>query len=348
MRFCTGCGSPLEKDDLFCYRCGAKVTAPREGSGPEAPPEPEAPAAQETPAEQPRPPRQSVPPARPAFFDHYDTVPGGRYAAPPRQQPGRGSYPPPRPAYPAYGRQGGSRNRHRPPARKLPLRHKGFLRFLSFLFALGLLAAAAGFSSVIYFNRYADRSLNAWLEKNKITDRVTARQKSLFADALAAAMRSDVRGAMEAQAEFFNPNADIARIRRMDSAELAPYVENNLTRLEQAEKQFGIRWTVLRFALNGRAAMIAGGALCLFSLVLWFAFGGRPSVFSKAALTPLLTMFIIWSLCIVLLAFVIPGVNLFEPDVPDRLETAETAEPAPLPFEEYIPDHSSLIPLNVL
>ncbi len=265
-----------------------------------------------------------IPPAAPA--------PEPEPAPQPAQQVYYDRYAPPLPpAYPAYRQPGGDWGRSRAPMRKPPLKHKRLLRFLSFLFALGLFAAAAGFGSQIYYSRFADRSLTAYLDQEKITDRLKDGQKESFAEALAAGVSGDVREGVKAQQQFSGSRDEIT------GADLARYEKNNKSRLEKAAKEFGLRWTVLKVAMKSEMLIVGGGILCGVTMILWFALGGRLSRFSRTASTPLLTMFIIWGLCLILLAFVIPAVNLFEIDEPAREAAPAAAEETEAPQENASP-----------
>ena len=407
MRFCTSCGTPLEKDARFCIMCGAKVIppavpvmkeavepeeikepkeseeigetkesgepevpeAPGESEEPEAPEEPETPdepeepevpeepekpdepevpEEPELPAEsEPVPPQKPVPPpkpvqrpkpaqkqkpappqpARPSFFEDYDPAWDDRYAPPQRPAydnryapPQRPAYDnrcaPPRQAYPAYGRPNPGHGRNGPPNGKPPLKNKGLLKFLSFLFALGLLVVSAGLAGTIWFNRYAAATLDSYTERENITERVSARRKRLFNEALIASMNSEITDGLKAQAKFKDTGTDTAYIDKLNAAELEPYRENNDLRLEKAEKQFGFSWTVLKLARNANLFLIAGGILCGFSLILWFALGGRFSRFSRTTAAPLLTMFIIWGICFIGMVYLIDPVDYIDINKP--------------------------------
>ena len=280
-----------------------------------------------------------APPQRPAYDSRYAPPPPayGNRCAPPQRPAYDNRYAPPRQAYPAYGRPNPGRGRNGTPPGKPPLKNKGLLKFLSFLFALGLLVVSAGLAGTIWFNRYAAASLDTYAERENITERVSARRKRLFNEALVASINSEITDGLKAQVKFKDASTDTAYIDKLNAAELEAYRENNRLRLEKAEKQFGFSWTVLKFAQNANLFLIAGGILCGFSLILWFALGGRFSRFSRTTVAPLLTMFMIWGICIVLLASLLPAPNLADLSVPDRLESkpAETVSPSPYDFPEF-------------
>lgn len=329
MGFCTSCGAPLQKDALFCTVCGAKIAAP---SAPPA--RPETPLQdysggqplQAVTAPAPVSPQQAEQPERPAYFG------GGE---PPRQAH-NGGYAPAPPVYPTYRQPGSDWGRYNPPPKKparKQLKHKGALRFFSVLFAFGLLVFAAGLSTGMYYSRFVDESLDGYMEMSNDTEPVKTRQKEHFAAMVTAAMTKDVRNAMIEGAKFQDPDADTAYIDRKTAAELEP-TRNNLTAMiEAGKKEYGIRWTLLEIGLKSELLKIAGGILAGLSLLLWFALGGRASNLSRAANTPLLTMFIIWGICFVILALVIPPANFFSSKIVEAVMSDETSGLRfPIPF----------------
>ncbi len=338
MRFCTGCGTPLEEGARFCGMCGAAVIPPSAPSvpEPEKKAEPESPGKPAIPAGpagpryfRPSAPSRNPDSERPSFFENYTPAFRGPRSSP--QPAAENRYaPPPGQARPSFGYPANSRGRSVPPARKSPQKHRGALKFLSFLFALGLLAVSAGLAGRIWFSRYADRSLKTYAEKERITEDFSARRQSLFAEALAASIDSDVRAGLEAQAMFAGGNAESSGISEITSGKLEEYQEFNDSALEKAARKFGFRWTVLRFSRIAEPVMIGGGILCGVSLALWFALGGRLSRFSGTAATPLLTMFAIWAVCALLLALLLPAVDWYDIGMPYRL-IGEPASPAGMP-----------------
>ena len=273
MGFCTSCGAPLGEGARFCTGCGARIPSVPAASVPQEPPEKPWPAQ----------------PPQPVYF---------------RQSAN------PRPAYP-YRQPGNDWGRYHPPTRKRPLKHRSGLRFLSLLFALGLLTVAAGLAGGNYFSRYVSETLSGYLTEYQITDEVSSGQKAQFAGALSAAMTVDIRKALIAERLFISPDADTSYISRMSDVELEPKRQINERMVRKGKEQFGIRWTILEFGLHSELLMIIGGILAGLSLVLWLSLGGRASNFSRAANAPLLTMFVIWGICIVILSLVIPAVNFF-------------------------------------
>ena len=273
MGFCTSCGAPLGEGSRFCTGCGARIPAAHAASSPPEPPEKPWPAQ----------------PPQPVYF---------------RQSAYR------QPVLP-YRQPGNDWGRYHPPARKRPLKHRSGLRFLSFLFALGLLTVAAGQAGSIYFSRYVSETLSGYLEEYQVTEEVSSGRKTQFSAALSAAMTVDIRKALIAERLFISPDADTSYISRMSDAELEPKRQINERMVRKGKEQYGIRWTILEIGLHGELMMIIGGILAGLSLVLWLSLGGRASNFSRAANAPLLTMFIIWGICIVILSLVIPAVNFF-------------------------------------
>ena len=348
MKFCPSCGTPMPEGARFCTACGNRMPA-APAAAPEAP---QAPAPPEEPLPPPRPyaprPAQPVPPQA-SYFRQSAPPPPARPAQPsraswaggydPPRPPSPNRYASPRPSYASYRQPDAGPGRRHPPAGKPPLKHRGALRFLSFLFALGLLAVAAGIGSGIYYSRFIDRSLSGFLEREKKETPVTPGQKEKFAEALSAAMAKDVRKAMAAQMAFAQPGAEPSEISGADPALLAPYQAKNDEWLRTGEKQFGLRWTILRIGMNSRLLTIAGGILAGAAMILWFALGGRLSRFTKAANTPILTMLVIWGICLVLILLLIPAVNFFDIDAADAVpgENAPAVN-APVPGDSVYSD----------
>ena len=277
------------------------------------------------------PPRENggpYAPPPPAYGNSYAPLPeyDSPYA-PPRQNQG-GRYASPRQNDDPYRRPADQRGRvNTPPPRKPRQKHKGILKFLSFLFALGLLAVSAGLGSMIYFNRYAEQSLNTYLNDEGITERITFRNKKQFADALAAAMKKDMPEVLKAQRKFISLYADTADIDEMTSEELKPYRDINNEMLKEAEKKYGFRWTILKVSLYSNLILIIGGAVCGVTLILWLILGGSFFKFSKTTLAPLLTMFIIWAICLVLVGYLLQAPNCFDIGVTYTLPQAAPVQP---------------------
>ena len=296
MGFCTRCGAPLQADASFCTVCGTKIVSASQ-------------ARQETT----QPPEPPVQPDRP------------EYTGSQPQQSYTGSYPPVRPVYPTYRQPGNDWGRNDPPPRKHPvkkyMKYKSALRFISFFFALGLLAVFVGLGSGIYYNRSVDQSLKSYIENANTTEEISARQKEHFSAMIAAVMTRDVKQYLIESEEFVVGTSDASSVNRMNAAELEPYRTAMDETVRAGQAKYGIQWTILEIGLRSRLLIIIGGILAAVLLIPWLALGGRLSNLSRTAITPLLAMFIIWGVCMIILALVIPAVDI------GAIETADETVP---------------------
>ena len=294
MTICSRCGTPLQEGARFCTRCGAKAHS----------------------AVFPAPPQASRP-----VYDVSE-----------RPRPAFGSESsPPRPAAPSYRPQSGS-SRYTHPVRKPPLRHGGGLRFLSFLFALGLLAVFLGLACTIYSGRYVDRSVEAYRKTEHIDTALTPARKQEDREFLHALAAGDAEAALTAARKYTDLHSGAAALIREDAA----YYTEAISRA--AGIQFRARWNILQLAAYADKIMLAGGGLACLSLLLWLAMGGRPYNMNRSALTPLLTTFIIWGVLLVLLALVIPAVDLTELSLTNLAPSAAPSPVIPTPIPESIPE----------
>ena len=260
-------------------------------------------------------PVQQSPYARPAASANYAQSRPSAPATYGRQQPANYGYGQQQ-ANSGYGQQRGYYGQNRPVAansygRQQPanygrpgpkrVKNQGLLKFLSLIFALGLLAAAIGWGCGMYL----ERTYNATAEANP------SNQQTL--EIFRAVVREDPKGYRNAVKESYHARNDYSNDKELNDTLYDGIYKTWMESLNEIiQKEVGYRWYIARIGAYGNTLLLIGGIAAGASLLLWLILGGTRAGISQTTLMPLLVMVVIWIVCILLAVFVISPVNLAE------------------------------------
>ena len=260
-------------------------------------------------------PVQQSPYARPAASANYAQSRPSAPAAYGRQQPANYGYGQQQ-ANSGYGQQRGYYGQNRPVAantygRQQPanygqpgpkrVKNQGLLKFLSLIFALGLLVAAVGWGCGMYLDRTYNETAEAGASKQQTRDvfRAVVRESpERYRNAILESYH---------EREYHGSDKELADS-QYDSIYKAWMESYN----ETIQKQVGYRWYIVRIGAYSDTLLLIGGIAAGAALLLWLLLGGTRAGLSRTTLMPLLVMVLIWIACILLAVFLISPVNLAE------------------------------------
>ena len=301
----------------------------------------------------PKPPQQAQPAA--GFEDEFEMVQppqqgwngyGGNYA-PPRQaqqspyarptanygqnRPAQGSYfNQGQPGYgqrPAYGngypqQRPGTRTvkGYGPDGRPIPVKNRGWLKLLSLIFALGLLAAAVGLAGNIYFDR-SWKEITKDSKQSETNYALDAQFEDLAKRLIKAEIRQDPAEFRKIMLEGNHLDGYYGDDRKYGNADNDAIIKEWMKAYNEfCDKSFGYRWTIMKVGAYGDTLLLIGGITAGAALLLWLILGGTRAGLSRTTVMPVLVMVIIWGAGLMLAALVIAPVDIAalrgKPDMP--------------------------------
>ena len=167
--------------------------------------------------------------------------------------------------------------------------NKGALRFLSLLFAIGLLIFAVGLGGHFFYDRQADSAIRESAEEyhKELSDDELKEAKESFSKELAFVLKSDVKGLLKEEGAT---DEDIKNL----SDDTLNYLRDNLKEInKKGQEEFGFLWTLLKAGARSSLLMIIGGALAVLALIIWLARGGTSAPLSQTTMAPAVCILVI-------------------------------------------------------